>query len=131
MWPTLQQPTALSEGAQLLLQELASPPNMIPVEEPITPEVNQAQWRAMKEMTSSSPSGLHIGLWKANAEHDIMNKIDTKFRRICYQRGISLCRWFKGIDVELLKDPGNFDVNCLRTIVLVEADYNMNCKLLG
>ena len=33
--------------------------------------------------------------------------------------------------MELLKEPGNFNIERLRTIVLLEADYNMNNKLLG
>ena len=42
-----------------------------------------------------------------------------------------MVRWKKGIDVELCKEPGNFNLERLRTIVLLEADYNTNCKKIG
>jgi hypothetical protein len=40
-------------------------------------------------------------------------------------------RWKKGLDVELCKEPGNYNLERLRTIVLLEADYNTNCKKIG
>ena len=121
----------IPEGARLLLHELQAPSDMTPVVDRITPQVNTQDWRSVDEMTSSSPSGLHIGLWKANSLHPVMNQIDAAFRDLCYNRGIILDRWRKGLDVELYKEIGNCDVNRLRTIVLVEADWNMNCKFMG
>ena len=49
-------------------------------------------------------------------------------REIPYKIGYSLQRWHNGIDVELLKEEGNFHFDRLRTIVLLEGDYNQNCK---
>lgn len=85
----------------------------------------------MKEGISSGPLGLHVGLWKANSLHSDMNLIDAHFRDICYNRGIILCRWLSGTDVELLKEPNNYKIHWLQTIVLVEVDFNLNCKMLG
>jgi hypothetical protein len=87
--------------------------------------------RKVKENTSSGMSGLHYGLWKANAEVEELATIDATLREIPYKTGYTLKRWKKGIDVELCKEPGNFNLERLRTIVLLEADYNTNCKKVG
>jgi hypothetical protein len=50
---------------------------------------------------------------------------------IPYATGYSPLRWRQGTDVELVKKPGNFRVTDMRTIVLFEADFNQNNKLLG
>ena len=68
---------------------------------------HRAAWRKAKEKTSSSPSGLHFGLWKTNATHPDLCEIDTILRAIPFRTGYSLQRWLKGIDVELQKDPAN------------------------
>ena len=60
-----------------------------------------------------------------------MNIINAHFRHICYNKGIILNQWLNRTNVELLKEPNNYKVHQLRTIVLVEADFNINCKMLG
>jgi hypothetical protein len=102
--------------------ELNSCPDTIPVEEHI-----QAM-KKVKENTSSGISGLHYGLWKANAEVGELAAIDATMREIPYRTGYVMKRWKKGIDVELCKEEGNYNLERLRTIVLLEADYNTNCK---
>ena len=92
---------------------------------------HQQAWRKAKESTSSSPSGLHFGLWKANATDDTLADIDRILRGIPFRTGHSLRRWQTGVDVELCKKAGNYDVDKLRTIVLLEADYNMNNKAMS
>ena len=82
-------------------------------------------------MISSSLSGLHIGLRKANSLHPVMNQIDTHFCDVCHNHSLHLLCWLKGLDVELYKEEGNCNVEHLQTIVLVEADFNINCKMLS
>ena len=88
-------------------------------------------WRVAKENTSSSPSGLHFRLWKANATVDALAEIDRIMRAIPFRTGYSLRRWQVGVDVELCKKAGNYNVEKLRTIVLLEGDYNMNNKTMS
>ena len=52
----------ITEGAKMLIRELAAPKDMKPIYENITPEANAKVWRRMDKMTSLLPSGLHIGL---------------------------------------------------------------------
>jgi hypothetical protein len=48
-----------------------------------------------------------------------------------YQTGKTYPRWHKGVDVMLLKASGDTRAHKLRTILLLEADFNMNNKLLS
>jgi hypothetical protein len=130
---TYQPPAELDYLTTAFLDELKKPDRMelnscsdtIPVKEHIE------AMRKVKENTSSGMSGLHYGLWKANAEVEELATIDATLREIPYKTGYTLKRWKKGIDVELCKEPGNFNLERLRTIVLLEADYNTNCKKVG
>jgi hypothetical protein len=87
--------------------------------------------KKVKENTSSGLSGLHYGLWKANTKITELATLDAMMREIPYKTGYVMERWKKGIDVELCKEPGNFNLERLRNIVLLEADYNTNCKKIG
>ena len=53
---------------------------------------HQQAWRKAKERTSSSPSGLHFGLWKANARIEQLAEMDAAMRYIPYTSGYSLQR---------------------------------------
>ena len=43
--------------------------------------------KKMKEKTSSSLSGLHCGLWKANAQGEMINEINAVFRDLTLHMG--------------------------------------------
>ena len=116
------------------IRELARPPGLPPWPNhylQITPKEHADAWRKAKEYTLSSLSGLHFGLWKANATHDILCELDTLMRAIPFQTGYALCCWCQGVDMELQKDSNNWNIERLRTIVLIEAAHNLNNKLLG
>ena len=50
---------------------------------------------------------------------------------IPYSTGLAPTRWQSGVNVMIKKKKGDFHVNKLRTILLFEADFNQNNKLLG
>ena len=52
-------------------------------------------------------------------------------RAIPFRTGYALNCWLQGTDVELQKEPNNWNIERLCTIVLIKADHNMNNKLLG
>jgi hypothetical protein len=56
------------------------------------------KWR---EATSTSPSGRHLGHYRALIQDDILLSCLTKFLDIVVQRGISLSRWQHAINVML------------------------------
>ena len=70
-------------------------------------------------------------MWKVNATDPLLCELDTIMREIPFRTGYSLHRWRHGIDVELQKEHDNYNIERMRTIVLIEADHNMNNKLLG
>ena len=127
-------PDNIDKATAAYLRTLESPvkENLgnIPLPE-ITQQDNIDDLRKMHEKTSSSPSGLHYGLWKANSKDKELNEIDTIFRNLTYRCGKSLTRWKKALDVELLKEEGNFNIEKQRIVVLIEGYHQLNAKRLG
>lgn len=52
-------------------------------------------------------------------------------REFPYKIDYYLKRWQNGSNIEVLKEEGNFNFDRLQTIVLMEGNYNQNCKRLG
>jgi hypothetical protein len=102
-----------------------------PISTIIETETHVAGWRKAKERTSSGPSGLHFGHFKAGTRNTLISSFEATMANVPFATGYSPERWRHGTDVELLKKPGNFRVDSLRTILLYEADFNQNNKLLG
>jgi hypothetical protein len=95
----------------------------------VTTTDHEGNWKKAKEYTSAGLSGLHFGMFKSAAKHLV--QFDAARRSIMYNTGQAYPRWYKGIDVMLLKASGDTRAYKLRTILLLEADYNMNNKLLS
>ena len=81
-------------------------------------------WNGRKEKTSSSFSGLHFGHWKAAAQSKNLSTIHAKSIELAFATGTPLERWVIGLSVMLEKKPGVIDVDKLRAILLMEADFN-------
>ena len=97
----------------------------------ITTEDHIKGFKRAKEKTSAGLSGLHFGMFKAQIKRRNLAELDASMRSVAYATGYSYKRWKKGVDVELLKRIKDFEVSKLRTIPLLEADFNMNNKCLG
>ena len=126
--------THLSHPTALHIKALAQPPHIDPWPQKllnITSEEHASAWHKAKEKTLSSPSGLHFGMWKANATDPTLCKLNAIMQSIPFCTGYAMCCWLQGIDVELHNEPGNHNIEHMHTIVLIEADHNMNNKLLG
>jgi len=97
--------------------------------------ISQKQWKScwenQKEDTSSGPSGLHFGHFKANSRDEDLCFIDSSLASIPYATGYSPTRWCHGTNVMLYKKTNNNHVEKLRTILLYEADFNALNKILG
>jgi hypothetical protein len=85
----------------------------------------------IKERTSSGISGIHYGTWKCNLEIPYMTSIDTTLCETPLATGYAFNRWKKMLDILLMKEFSNYSFNKIRTIGLVEADYQLNNKLIG
>ena len=97
----------------------------------MTTEDNQQAWKRAREHTQAGKSGLTFAMFKADALDPALAALDASSRNIAYSTGFAYDRWRKGINCLLLKKPGNFWVKKLRTILLLEADFNMNNKKLS
>jgi hypothetical protein len=86
-------------------------------------------FKGWKECTSTSPSGRHLGHYKALIAHPLLLKCFVQFMNIVVSRGIAIPRWCKATNMMLEKDAGKPYIHRLRIIHLFEADYNFYLKL--
>ena len=92
----------------------------------------QERWSRANENTSSSESGLHFSHYIAGAESDIISGLDSILTSVALRKGIALERWSRGLSVMLEKMFGCSLVNKLRSILLMEADFNWaNKEIFG
>ena len=97
----------------------------------ITTSDHILSWARAKERTSGGLSGLHFGLFKANAKVLRIAAVQASQRNICFVTGMVLDRWTYCLDAILLKKVGNYNLEKLRTVVMLEPDFNMNNKKIG
>jgi hypothetical protein len=116
-----------------------------PPAEPISVLVTSTDFKSFfnkwNENTSTSPSGKHLGHYKAllspalkacaatnspglTAEADRIIDAHVSLLNIAAEYGSPLPRWKNIVSVMIEKKPGNYQLNKLRTIHLFEADYN-------
>jgi ribonuclease HI len=139
-------------NVHLLLQFLNCTADIeqLKVETTISEKEFTGKLRAWRESTSTSPSGLHLGHYKAliarhryssipedeDEEHrqnrDRLNRmqrelLDLHLTLLNYAltRGYSYDRWKKVANTILFKDPGVIKIYRTRVIHLYEADYNL------
>ena len=70
-------------------------------------------------------------MYKVNALDPKLCALDASSRNIAYATGHVYERWKNGLNAMLLKKLGSYWVEKLRTILLLEADQNMNYKKLS
>ena len=89
----------------------------------------QSSWGKMKEKTSSR--NLHFGHFKTGVRNEELLSLHYQLAEIPFRTGYSPKRWQKATQLMILKKLGLIDVQKLHTIVLYEADFNHNNKVLG
>lgn len=83
-----------------------------------------------KESTTTSPSGRHLGHYKALVQDPKLLRSLTLFLSIALRNGLTIPRWSEATNIMIEKDPGNPKINRLRIIHLFEADFNFLLKLM-
>ena len=69
-------------------------------------------------------SNRHIGTYKALSKEKHLLQVVHGISTLAYEKGFTLNRWTYDLDVSLLKKPGKFRPDELRTIGTLEADFN-------
>ena len=135
-------PDLLLETKQLIM-ELAMSETIKTLNKPISREITRGDFmdgiKKLKECTSTSPSGWHLGhykvmVWEAedkNLECEInFMDIMVKMINLLVMYGFAMTQWLKSITCMIEKDLGNPQIERLQIIHLFEADYNFILKLL-
>jgi exonuclease III len=146
--------TQLDENVQLLLRHLRQVGEMEsePARPTITEEEYIAKLQVWSENTTTSPSGLHLGHYKAligrhshsldapdhavppefatirdelNFKQRAMRLLHLQLLNYALERGYAYQRWKTVANTILFKDPDNYRIHRTRVIHLYEADYNM------
>jgi hypothetical protein len=84
----------------------------------------QSGWSKVKEKTSAGGNTLHFGHCKAIARDAELSEMESAFISIPLRSGYVFRAWKYGVDCVLPKKKNELLVHALRTIVLLEADFN-------
>jgi hypothetical protein len=96
----------------------------------ITPQDFIDGFKKVKERTSSSPLGRHMGHYKAALQNKRMVEMHATMMDLPMKHKFAPARWTRAIQVLLEKDKGRPNIERLRTIQLVEANLNMVLKII-
>ena len=126
---------------QALLLKHCQSPKLDAISLQITEEQFISKFKSWNERTSTSPSGLHLGHYKAlvarndadlnteegetiDSQRKELIRAHTAMLNYSLQHSYSYKRWQNVVNVMIEKDPGNSKIHRLRVIHLYEADYN-------
>ena len=123
--------TPLDPYSKALFAAFQKPPNLPSISTAYTPEEYVAGWKKMKEKTSSGLSGIHFGHHKACAQNSCLAQFESIMCGIPYRTGYSPLRYQKSVNTMLKKKQNKIAADQLRTILLLEADFNHLNKKMG
>jgi hypothetical protein len=134
-----------------VIRELSMPEKIKVLGKKIKTEILEEDFlsgfKGWKESTSTSPSGRHVGRYKAIVNDPDLKKQDpekshlqewetnfvsslVKLLNLPIKYGFAPKRWCTSVTVMIEKDPGNPRIEGLCVIHLFVADYNLSLKLL-
>jgi hypothetical protein len=101
-----------------------------PVSDLIFSEDLSDGFKMLSENISSSPSGRHIGHYKAALGDQDLCTMYVTVSSIPFKHGITLHWWTSALQVMLEKTKGCAWVDKLQVIQLMEADLNMTLHII-
>ena len=131
-------PSSWHGNDEVLLREFLTSfaiPDEVKCKKPISADITTKdvesgfkKWK--QETTSTSPSGRHLGHYKAIIQHKTLLQRFTQFLQITVASGLTLNRWCNAVNIMIEKDQGKPVLTRLRIIHLFEANFNFFLKLV-
>lgn len=87
-------------------------------------------YKYVKELTSSSPSGRHVGHYKAILKDTTLIQMHCAMMSLPFQNGFAPEFWMHVTDIMLEKEDGNSTCHCLRILALFKSDCNQAKRIL-
>ena len=117
--------------SRAFIAELKKPPHIPSISTSYTADDYANGWRKMNEKITSGLSGIHFGHHKACSQHPTLSAFEAAMCAIPYQSGYSPTRYKMSVNAMLKKKQNKIEADQLRTILLLEADFNHLNKKLG
>ncbi len=127
-------PADFDQATKEILQECAAIRLLIP-KSLVSSMITKGDWgnhwgRAKEERTSSSLSRWHFRHYKAGLRSGYISHLQALIATLTIRHGIVLDRWSQGLSVMLEKIFGCSLITKLRSILLMEADFNATNKTI-
>ena len=120
--------------AQKLLLELKMDPAVAaapPMKVIFSIDQHTRGWRKAKEFTATGPSGLTFSHFIAATYDPLLALFDATMANVPHATGCSPLRWQSGTNVMIPKSNASLRVDKLRTILLLDPEFNQNNEPLG
>ena len=124
-------PSAVDPSTRAFLSQCRFAPGHSPVPVVITPEDHIEYWTKNPENKGSEPNGLHNGHFKAGIQSSVIAECDALFRNIPLSTGMVPLNWRNLMNFAIEKKAGDFRLAKMRTIQLMNSEYQANTKKLG
>ena len=119
-----------SNAIKLLLTQLQKLPTLQSTNIHLSDSDFTLGMKLIAEGKTSSMSRRHYGMYKALLSFPFTITTMVTLINTAVQNTFMLRRWKKIVQVMLCKKPGNFNLDKLRVIQLLEADINMYFRLI-
>ena len=119
----------MSIEMRTFLQQMQRPANIADIETAISTDDYTYGIKGWKETTSTSPSGRHLGHYKAALGCPIVTALHVRMINLPILYGFAPERWCLSVTPLIEKEAGKPFLTRLRVIHLFEADYNLFLKI--
>jgi hypothetical protein len=131
---TYEAPPNIDPFAKLLLNEMRLPAHVIPLtteELEWTPADLEKAWKKQRLNTSAEPTGLSFAHLIVGSTDPTIAILDAALHNLPFMLGFSPKSWQIITDVAILKKSGVYDMESMRTIMLLDTFSNMNNKRIA
>ena len=125
-------PPDTDEYTKAYIKELKRPNNLQDTPTATVPtHTFRDGWKKINEHISSGITGIHYGHMKACAKDDYLSDFEATICHIPYATGYSPTDWKTSVNSMIPKKGKKPEVENLRTINLMEVEFNFDNKIMG